>query len=1243
MKSSESCNGGFFPASNLPNHRAFTVPHALGFHKSHIRVDASRQHATNCSTSSISAVHEVDRRKRCYSGPNSHRPPTSVHIQRGPNIKWPSNSFYGPGRQNPKEGGNSGNFVNGGAFRNSQFKVQNIGPITEAYSTHTDEGPPHKKPKVWEQNNPLTSQKSVFLESWQGRQEVLLDESKWMYLNDHASMSGPYTLKQLIEGFQAGFLPADLPIHQVREGKLSEPTALKPLVESLRICDGAMKSARALSNGFPSKEISCVRKEGSCLQGSSTFGSSSRLHQNSSSENSLKQAVTRVQEGTQVGPAASPPASSTRYQQQPLPLTSPCTMNFTGKTQVSRHSPSKGYESADLPPGFGGPGTPFSHSANCIPTLKLPSSSMGAQCSIRSSTSSVTDFEGLIPPGFEAVAATLASTEHHAKEVSDRVVGIPEVLADKEKVSECLNSQSEQANTLSFVEQQLHTAVVQSYGESVLGAQLTAGVSLCQPSLSSQRIRTTHIQRSLSQQNTPVYLAHEAKSCVQGAVNMGKNGPRTWTPVSSPLKPLEPQKQVFPSSVVCVGLPVRKPVNQKVPFAPVLSEAKFTNGGELRCQKAMGSGSTGQQRLVGSVPDRTRLFCFQSPVKPMMEAPEPPPPGVEDYCKPPLPSAENYSTFKQASYYYTNQSTSGCTSQFKTSVQDNGVSQSTRGFMSQSKASMQDNMATAVVGPTAVSKISSSWQKYGLGTKSLELIRGELITAVKKNYSKGILSALISDQLGCWLSDKNKRSNSSPAEKDNLVERFEDSSRNHCEPKASTRQALNSESHSSVETTSQVGAEACFRSNTALNSGDVKFTPLDLSNVKSAVGTRNRHEIINAQELSSKMDDSLDASHSKILPYIRKAQEMLRDLEREESCVQNDENSFSHSKSSGLSISCLEEYKEGIVDSHDEVQQLLDDGQREDFMEFNCWTSSLTKSKGRAKDDCHHHPEPPFILSQKKKGHVKSLKKLMLITAKPKVKNTIKKKKTKHIRRKRTKAKATLKVSTSALPKDYDGCARTSIDGWAWHNWARSAHPSERVKEADGNAELDQTKSFHTSLLGAQKNMQAARTNRAELRKLAASAEGSDILKLTQSKARKKKLKFARSKIHDWGVFALESIEAGDFVVEYVGELVRPRIADLRERQYEKMGIGSSYLFRIDSETVVDATKRGGLARFINHSCDPNCFTRIITVEGLKKICIYSKRHVRAGEELTYDYKFPREEQKIPCNCCSLKCRGSLN
>ncbi|KAL1540305.1 [histone H3]-lysine(4) N-trimethyltransferase [Salvia divinorum] len=224
-----------------------------------------------------------------------------------------------------------------------------------------------------------------------------------------------------------------------------------------------------------------------------------------------------------------------------------------------------------------------------------------------------------------------------------------------------------------------------------------------------------------------------------------------------------------------------------------------------------------------------------------------------------------------------------------------------------------------------------------------------------------------------------------------------------------------------------------------------------------------------------------------------------------------------------------------------------------------------------------------------------------------------------------------------------DGCARTSINGWEWRKWASEASPAERARVRGNHIRSLYISSECIGNHSSSVKGLSARTNRAKLRNLLAAAEGADLLKATQLKARKKRLRFQRSKIHDWGLVALEPIEAEDFVIEYVGELIRRSISDVRERQYEKMGIGSSYLFRLDDGFVVDATKRGGIARFINHSCEPNCYTKVISVEGQKKIFIYSKRHITAGEELTYNYKFPLEEKKIPCNCGSKRCRGSLN
>ncbi|XP_045779241.1 histone-lysine N-methyltransferase trithorax isoform X2 [Maniola jurtina] len=138
-----------------------------------------------------------------------------------------------------------------------------------------------------------------------------------------------------------------------------------------------------------------------------------------------------------------------------------------------------------------------------------------------------------------------------------------------------------------------------------------------------------------------------------------------------------------------------------------------------------------------------------------------------------------------------------------------------------------------------------------------------------------------------------------------------------------------------------------------------------------------------------------------------------------------------------------------------------------------------------------------------------------------------------------------------------------------------------------------------------------------------------------------------RSHIHGRGLFCKRDIEEGDMVIEYAGEVIRAVLADQREKNYEAMsgrrGVGGCYMFRIDDHLVVDATLKGNAARFINHSCDPNCYSRVVDIHGHKHILIFALRRITIGEELTYDYKFPFEEVKIPCTCGAKKCRKYLN
>ena len=105
-------------------------------------------------------------------------------------------------------------------------------------------------------------------------------------------------------------------------------------------------------------------------------------------------------------------------------------------------------------------------------------------------------------------------------------------------------------------------------------------------------------------------------------------------------------------------------------------------------------------------------------------------------------------------------------------------------------------------------------------------------------------------------------------------------------------------------------------------------------------------------------------------------------------------------------------------------------------------------------------------------------------------------------------------------------------------------------------------------------------------------------------------------------------------------------MAEKREIEYERCKIGSDYMFRLDEFKVLDATRRGCMARYINASCDPNAYTKVVTINRVKRIIIYALKDIAVGEELCYDYKFPLEQEqdkRIVCYCGARVCRGFMN
>jgi SET domain-containing protein len=117
-----------------------------------------------------------------------------------------------------------------------------------------------------------------------------------------------------------------------------------------------------------------------------------------------------------------------------------------------------------------------------------------------------------------------------------------------------------------------------------------------------------------------------------------------------------------------------------------------------------------------------------------------------------------------------------------------------------------------------------------------------------------------------------------------------------------------------------------------------------------------------------------------------------------------------------------------------------------------------------------------------------------------------------------------------------------------------------------------------------------------------------------------------RSGVHGYGVFAREPINKNTRIIDYAGELVRNSQSEAREERY--LAQGCIWVFRINRTWSRDAAVGGNLARFINHSCTPNCWFEVVD----KTIWIRASRRIEIGEELTYDYATigPRT---ITCRC----------
>lgn len=122
------------------------------------------------------------------------------------------------------------------------------------------------------------------------------------------------------------------------------------------------------------------------------------------------------------------------------------------------------------------------------------------------------------------------------------------------------------------------------------------------------------------------------------------------------------------------------------------------------------------------------------------------------------------------------------------------------------------------------------------------------------------------------------------------------------------------------------------------------------------------------------------------------------------------------------------------------------------------------------------------------------------------------------------------------------------------------------------------------------------------------------------------KIERKKSRLHGYGVFALESINKNKRIIDYAGELISNKESESREDKY--LEEGCIWVFRVNRNWSRDAAVGGNVSRFINHSCKPNCYIKVVD----RTIWVRAAKNIRKGQELTYDYN-TEGDKVIPCQC----------
>ncbi|CAO2046545.1 unnamed protein product [Urochloa humidicola] len=128
-----------------------------------------------------------------------------------------------------------------------------------------------------------------------------------------------------------------------------------------------------------------------------------------------------------------------------------------------------------------------------------------------------------------------------------------------------------------------------------------------------------------------------------------------------------------------------------------------------------------------------------------------------------------------------------------------------------------------------------------------------------------------------------------------------------------------------------------------------------------------------------------------------------------------------------------------------------------------------------------------------------------------------------------------------------------------------------------------------------------------------------------------KKIKIVKANQYGWGAVALEPLEKGDFIIEFVGEVIDDSTCEQRLRDMERRGDKNFYMCEISKDFTIDATFKGNISRFVNHSCEPNCKLEKWQVGRETRVGFFASRAIKVGEPLTYEYRsVRRRKDKVP-------------